>query len=79
MGQIQCYSCEEFRSDIVVNKSKIFKNLNLLMCKRCSTSMYEPRWVIVLAGRQYGSDLVKTYVIDHLYHGEEISATELLV
>jgi hypothetical protein len=41
--------------------------------------MYEPRWVIILAGRQYGSDLVKTYVIDHLYHGEEISATELLV
>lgn len=78
MNQIQCYSCEEHRSDLMVKKSKIIKSLNLFICNRCYSAMFEPRWLIVLAGRQYGSNLVKTYVIDHLYHGEEISATELL-
>jgi len=51
----------------------------LLLCDQCVSSGYEPRWVIILAGRQYGSELVKEYVLNHKYYGEEISATELLV
>jgi hypothetical protein len=39
----------------------------------------EPRWTIILAGRQFGSDFVKEFIIKRKYVGNEISASELLV
>jgi hypothetical protein len=51
----------------------------LLLCQSCSDSKFEPRWTIILAGRQNGSDYVKEFIIKRKYVGIEISASELLV
>ena len=77
--QILCYSCGKSRFKISAKKSKLIPGINLLLCDQCVASGYEPRWVIILAGRQFGSEIVKNYVLNHKYYGEEISATELLV
>jgi hypothetical protein len=49
------------------------------MCETCITSKFEPRWVVILAGRQLGSDAVKEFIIKKKYIGNEIAASELLV
>lgn len=49
------------------------------MCETCITSKVEPRWVIILAGRQGGPDVVREFVLKKRYIGNEISASELLV
>lgn len=49
------------------------------MCESCITSKFEPRWAIILAGRQFGPDIVRDYILKKRYIGEEISASELLV
>ena len=49
------------------------------MCETCVSSRLEPRWVIILAGRQYGLDFVKEHVLKKRYVGKDISASELLV
>lgn len=50
-----------------------------MLCETCISAGYEPRWAIVIAGRQSGSDLVKDYVLNKKYIGEEIVASELLI
>jgi NMD protein affecting ribosome stability and mRNA decay len=73
MEKILCYSC---------NKSKKKSSLipiNLFMCETCITSKFEPRWVVILAGRQLGSDAVKEFIVKKRYCGNDISASELLV
>ena len=49
------------------------------MCETCISSKVEPRWVIILAGRQSGPDAVREFVLKKRYIGNEISASELLV
>ena len=53
--------------------------MNLLMCQACIDLKYEPRWVIILAGRSQGPDYVKEFIIRRRYVGNEVSASELLV
>jgi hypothetical protein len=42
-------------------------------------SKFEPRWVIVLAGRQKGPDSVRDFILKRRYLGEDILANELIV
>jgi hypothetical protein len=49
------------------------------MCETCVSSKFEPRWAVILAGRQFGSDAVRDFILKKRYVGEEISASELLV
>jgi hypothetical protein len=39
---------------------------------------YEPRWVIILAGRQKGADHVRDHIVKNLYVGNKISAEEII-
>jgi NMD protein affecting ribosome stability and mRNA decay len=79
MDKILCYSCSIARNKINAVKSKLIPSINLMLCETCLTSGYEPRWAIVIAGRQSGSELVKDYVLNKKYIGEEIVASELLI
>lgn len=76
--KILCYSCNKTKNKLNVRKSVLIP-INLLMCESCIGNKFEPRWVIILAGRQSGSDLVKEFIIKRRYLGAEISASELLV
>jgi hypothetical protein len=49
------------------------------MCETCITSKLEPRWVVILAGRQLGPEMVREFVLKKKYIGNDIAASELLV
>jgi hypothetical protein len=78
MDKVLCYSCSKSKNQLSVKKSSLI-SINLLLCETCISSRFEPRWVVILAGRQYGADLVKDVIVKKRYLGKEISASELLV
>jgi hypothetical protein len=78
MEKVLCYSCNKTKSKLNLKRSNLFP-INLLMCETCISSKFEPRWVIVIAGRQQGPDAVREYVLKKKYEGSEISASELLI
>jgi hypothetical protein len=78
MEKILCYCCNKTKNKLNVRKS-ILMPINLLMCETCISSKFEPRWVVILAGRQLGSEAVKEFIIKKRYVGNDIIASELLV
>jgi len=78
MDKVLCYSCNKTKNKLNVRKSTLFP-INLLMCETCITSKFEPRWIIILAGRQLGPESVRDFVLKKRYIGNEISASELLI
>ena len=78
MEKILCYSCNKSKNKLNLKRSSLLP-INLLMCETCITTKLEPRWVIILAGRQNGADVVKDHVLKKRYVGNDISASELLV
>jgi len=78
IDKVLCYSCSKSKNQLNVKKSSLI-SINLLLCETCISSKFEPRWVVILAGRQYGAELVKDVILKKRYLGKEISASELLV
>jgi hypothetical protein len=78
MEKILCYSCNKSKNKLSVRKS-ILIPINLLMCETCISSKFEPRWVIILSGRQLGPDAVKEFIVKKRYIGTDIAASELFV
>ena len=73
-----CFSCGKSKNELHPKKSEILSGVQLLMCSVCVEAKYEPRWVIILAGRQKGTEHVREYIIKRLYVGKPISAEELV-
>lgn len=78
MDKILCYSCNKTKNKLNAKRSALLP-INLLMCETCINSKFEPRWVVILAGRQYGMDYVKEFVVKRKYIGNEITASELII
>jgi hypothetical protein len=78
MDKILCYSCSKSKHKLNAKKSSLLP-INLLMCETCIDAKFEPRWLIILAGRSNGADSVREFVLKKRYIGNEISASELLV
>jgi len=78
MDKILCYSCSKSKHKLNAKKSSLLP-INLLMCESCINAKFEPRWLIILAGRSNGADSVREFVLKKKYIGNEISASELLV
>ena len=78
MEKILCYSCNKTKNKLNAKRSSLLP-INLLMCETCVNSKLEPRWVIILAGRQNGMDSVKEFVVKKKYVGSDISASELII
>lgn len=76
--KVLCYSCNKTKNKLSVKRSSLFQ-INLLMCEGCINSKFEPRWAIILAGRQNGPDAVREFILKKRYIGNEISASELLI
>ena len=53
--------------------------INLLMCETCINAKLEPRWVVILAGRQNSMEHVRDFVLKRRYLGNEITASELII
>lgn len=75
---MNCYSCGKQKNKLHAKDSDIIKGVTVLMCQSCIDAGYEPRWIVVLGGRQNGPDSVKNYVVKRKYFGAEISAHELI-
>jgi len=75
---MNCFSCKKDKNQLYPKKSDILDNITHYMCKSCIDAKYEPRWVIVLAGRSSGFDSVRDYILNHRYVGVEITAQELM-
>lgn len=78
MEKILCYSCNKSKNKLSAKKSSLLP-INLLMCETCISSKFEPRWVVILAGRQYGPETVREFVQKKKYVGNDITASELMV
>lgn len=78
MEKVLCYSCNKTKNKLSVKRSSLFQ-INLLLCESCILEKYEPRWAVILAGRQFGHEYVKEYIARRKYLGAEILASELLI
>ena len=74
----QCMSCGKQRDNLIPTNSELLPIMLLNMCKTCIRNGYEPRFVIVLKARADGINTVKTYLEEHKYVGEDITALELV-
>jgi len=73
-----CYSCSKQKDQLHPYNSALLEGVNLFLCQLCIDNKFEPRWVIILAGRQNGSESVREYIIKHRYVGRSISAEEII-
>lgn len=73
-----CYSCGKSKANLNAKKSSLLPGINLLMCQSCIDSKYEPRWIIILAGRQNDPTHVRDFILKRRYIGKEITANELI-
>jgi len=78
MERILCYSCNKTKNKLNLKRSSLLP-INLFLCQTCIDEKFEPRWVVLIAGRQNGHDSVKDFVQKKKYIGSEITAAELLV
>ena len=61
MDRLLCYSCNKNKNKLNSKKSSLL-NINLMMCETCIDAKFEPRWVLILAGRQFGAEHVKEFI-----------------
>jgi len=73
-----CFSCGKSKNELHPQKSDIINGVMLYMCQVCIDQKFEPRWVIILGGRQNGPESVRDYILKHRYVGKTISAEELI-
>lgn len=73
-----CYSCNKQKSEVSLRKSALLPGINIMMCQTCIESKFEPRWVIILAGRQRGTAVVRDFIVKKKYIGKEILGSELI-
>lgn len=78
MEKILCYSCNKTKNQLSVKKSSIL-DINLFLCETCIAAKLEPRWAVVISGRQNGIDHVREIVSKKRYLGDAITAEELMV
>ncbi len=78
MEKILCYCCNKSKNKLVVKKSSLLP-INLFLCETCISAKFEPRWVIILSGRQLGPEAVKEFIVKKRYLGADIAASELFV
>jgi hypothetical protein len=76
--KIFCYSCNKTKNKLNLKKSSLLP-INLFLCQTCIDEKLEPRWVVLIAGRQNGHEHVKDFIQKRKYIGSEITASELLI
>ena len=75
---MKCQSCNEQRNKLHKVESRLINNMELYLCTDCKRKKYEPRWVVVLAGRSFGAEVVEEVVAKRRYLGDEIALRELV-
>lgn len=73
-----CTSCDKQKADLHTKKSRLITNMTLYLCGDCTKAKMEPRFVIVMYGRQNGAMSVAEYIKNRRYVGPDILAKEII-
>jgi hypothetical protein len=75
---MKCQVCEKSRNELHAKKSRLMTGMTLTLCNECIAAKREPRFLIILVGRQDGPAKVAEYIRGRRYCGKEITARELV-
>ena len=50
-----CYSCNKTKNKLNLKRSSLLP-INLFLCQTCIDQKMEPRWVVLISGRQNGHE-----------------------
>ncbi len=76
--ELTCNSCDQPKNKLSLYNSKLLPGMKLYMCQTCLDAHYEPRWIIILAGRRYGANKVKEIILKEQYIGDHIKFAEII-
>lgn len=76
--EVVCSSCDQPKAQLHAQKSKLVTNATIYMCQTCLEKGFEPRWAIILAGRTLGIKIIRPYIVNNLYIGDQIRAKEVI-
>ncbi len=77
--QDNCMCCGLPKAHLITKRSVLLTEWDFKTCQTCLDKNFEPRYVIIMAARSLGFQTVKKQIKDHLYHGEDIIGSDLLV
>jgi hypothetical protein len=75
---MKCQVCDQHRAELHARKSRLMAGMTLTLCNDCINAKREPRFLIILVGRQEGPAKVADYIRTRRYCGKEITARELV-
>lgn len=73
-----CSSCDKQRANLSTKNSRLLPKMKLYLCEECIKAKREPRYVIILAAREFGVSMITEYIVDKRYVGEDILGKEIL-
>lgn len=71
----KCSVCDQPKDKVFPYES--VTGQEILACRSCMASGYQPRWAIILGAQYYGRDHVWNLIEKRKYHGKDITAQEL--
>ena len=78
VNTVPCTSCQKIKHTLRQRKSKLNPGMQMFLCNTCFEGKFEPRWLIILVGKQNGLGAVKDYLKNKRYFGDEIAAVDLI-
>jgi len=73
---MNCQSCNLQRARVHHVESVLIPGMKLVICTECKNNGFEPRHVVVLASASGRN--VKDFVVNKLYYGESLQASEVI-
>jgi len=77
VNDTKCSSCGKVKHELKKRNSRALPGAVMYVCEDCTSKKYEPRGLIILAGRQFGQDHIKFWIKPQRYVGEPITLREL--
>lgn len=73
----KCPSCGKVKHELKKRNSKALKGAIMYICEDCIGKRFEPRGLLIIAGREYGMEHIKFWIKPQRYYGEPITLREL--
>jgi hypothetical protein len=77
--ELSCTVCRKHKQNLRPRKSKLL-DMAMFLCNDCFDKKLEPRFAVVIVARDplQGLPVVADHLRNHRYHGDEITADELV-
>jgi len=73
----KCSSCSKVKHQLKKKPSKALKGAIMYICEDCATKKFEPRGLLILAGREHGIDHIKFWIKPQRHYGDPITLREV--